>query len=175
MYLPSAPHKYIQRRNLFALRGLSMIIAVVGAVRGRQQPQIAPAALGSVLDDSRDRRLRDHRQVHAILYVRALAIQPVENRRACRAGRRHLWSEHEAVNNERIFSVIEELRQANWCGTGRSAARLLKDVVVRRLATERQLTPLGGDGFKAPAQVHLCLEERIARGAIAFGLSWESN
>src|SRR5919106_510617 len=55
--------EYVQHRPLMPLRGLAVVVAVVGVAGRRKQAQAPPAALLGEGEDAPERGLCDHRQV----------------------------------------------------------------------------------------------------------------
>ena len=66
-------------------RRVAEIVAVIAVAGGRQQTQPVPAAFLRKVDNTRQRRLRDHRQVDALKDVLCLAVERIEKMRASRA------------------------------------------------------------------------------------------
>src|SRR5436305_7516262 len=78
--------------------------------------------------------------------------------------------EHEAVNDERVLTGREQLREPDLSAyIGRLEAIVLRD------AAERQRAPARRDALDRPPELDLCLKQSIAFTAVLVRLAGEAN
>src|SRR6202035_3382725 len=99
---------------------------------------------------------------------------PVEDRRAGDARLRHLRAVHEAVDDEGVLPLGEELRQADLPRAATTAAGL-EQVVLRHLAAQGQAPALRRHGLDAAPQLDLRRQQLVAGLAVGRALSRESD
>jgi len=120
-----------------------------------------------------DRRFGHHHEVHALGDVKRIAIEPVEERRAHRAGMLRRRPIHEAIDHEGILPRNEQLRELR--ATLHGSVPLLELVVLRHATAAREATAQPGDRLHPLAQIHLRLQELVPRLAVFRAFSREAN
>jgi hypothetical protein len=143
-------------------RRIAEVVAVVSVAGSRQQAQVLPAALLGQLEQAFQRRLCNDDEVDALGGMQRRAVQSVKEVSATWARLGALRPEHEAVDRQRVLARREQLRKLYAPGpaTGTSA---LEDIVLGELAALGQRSALLGDTLDVPAQLHLLLQQGIAR------------
>lgn len=113
--LSLASDEYGRNRSLATFGRLGVVVMVVGRVRGGEQADGPPAARTCVLAELLDRDLGGDGQVDQLREVRRLTVECVDDRGASRAGVVQgaglAREEHEAVEDEGVLAILEQLRK----------------------------------------------------------------
>lgn len=177
---PVAAREHRRDRPLPALCVLGPIVTVVGAPARREQPDVRPAAAVRVRSKVLDRRLGRHGEVDPLGQMLGLSGDRIDDRGAVGARRADrvpvgTGDEHEAVEEQRVLPVLEQLRQRDRARTPRDDVPLPKLVVGGYRTAERQLAALRGHFLGPPAQLCLGTQQFVARSAVLLGLAGEPH
>jgi len=139
-------------RLLSSVDGFSVVVVVIGRVRRGEQADVPPAARTPMVAELPDRDLGGDGKVRSLGDVWRLTVDGIDDRCARRAGGFQgeaglARDEHEAIQQQGVLPLLEQLGKADRLRGARVAAGFLEGVVGRHLAAKRQGAPLGRDGF----------------------------
>ena len=162
--------EHIDDRDL-VLAALGDIVGIVGRGARGQQPDVAPAACAGPRAKIRDRSLREDGKVQPVGYVRREPVQPVDQRRAGRAGRSSR-AVHEGVHDQRVLAGREEVGEPrlDLGARQREFRRSLGQEIVLLQCTARGKRPAQCRNLlDLRAKLHLGRKQRISGCPVLVG------